>query len=253
MGSLAWQKKPKEMAWLPPRAISATSCAQKGHSLCFQHKLRERHEVPPRTSRTKVALQWAEPRWGWAPMRVCGTHPLLTGSASRATQSTEPHGLMSVLHLGWQVAISDPKCFLHIVDTQRWNPAGASSNLRHTRQFVGAFGVNWVTPFWLLTPEVIKKAILWGHYISYQLFYGINSSWEHLGWETHSPAASCRAAFWQHWRCWAGVYSIWVYLLWKKISDGYLKLAFRSVCDVAGLKPCPTSMWWLIFVKNLCW
>lgn len=119
----------------------------------------------------------------------------------------------SVLDLGCQVAISDPKWFLHIVDTQRGNPVGPVCNLRHIRQSAAAF---LVTHFWLLTSEVIKRAILLGHWISYQLFYGINSSWERLSWETHSHVAFFRAAFWQHWRCWAGVHSIWGYLLWKE-------------------------------------
>lgn len=160
------------------------------------------------------------PRWPCNELGLCGAglpRGLWETSPPYRISSQGPHKAQnhpvswSVLHLACQLAVSDPNCFLH----NSWysevkSYGGPVGNLRHIRHFAGqgAFGANWVTHFWLQTPEVIKKAILWGHWISYQLFYSINSSWERLGWETQSPTASSRAAFWQHWRCWAGVHSI---------------------------------------------
>lgn len=174
-------------------------------------------------------------RWPCNELSLCGAGlprgsvediPSLQDQLPRPTQSTEPRGLMICAGFGMSGCNFRPQMFLAprslggtvsliLRGEILWGPA---CNLRHIRHFAGqsAFAANWVIHFWLLTPEVIKKAIPWGHWISHQLFYSINSSWERLGWETHSPTAASRAAFWQHWRCWAGVHSGRGSLLWKK-------------------------------------
>lgn len=103
----------KEMAWLPPRAIPATSCAQKGHSLCFQQKLWERHEVPPRNTLTKVALRWAGFLWGWDPTRVYGRDPILLRSAPRAHTkhgTTRSHDLCWIWDVRLQFQTPNDSC-----------------------------------------------------------------------------------------------------------------------------------------------
>ena len=51
---------------------------------------------------------------------------------------------------------------------------GPVSILKHIRHFAGLDKVHllqtWVIHVWLLTPEISKKAIRRGHWISYQLF-----------------------------------------------------------------------------------
>lgn len=84
------------LPWMPP------SCRQKAIIRVFSPGTNS--ELPPRNTLTKVALQWAEPLWAWAPTWVrmaghgqpCGRHLVLIRWASRAQTkhwSTWPHGL----------------------------------------------------------------------------------------------------------------------------------------------------------------